>query len=133
METFGGFWSVLKEQKILGISFSFYICYSAPAFAYFFDYYLKNVINFSQTDFIIKNLISDIVYLVALIVISFLVAKFYLSQIQFGLLFLYLIFVSFLTYIIRVDILSLIKENRGLWMSIYLAFQSSLFFVSKYP
>jgi hypothetical protein len=107
-ETFTGFWLILKENKILGLSFGLFIALSAPAFGYFFDYYLKNVVNFSEVDFIIKNLSADLVYLIALVILSLLITKLYLSQIQFGVLFLYLIFISLLVYIIRVDIINLI-------------------------
>lgn len=52
---------------------------SAPAFFYIFDYYLKNVANFSEADFVIKNLAADIAYMLALILMSLLITKFYLS------------------------------------------------------
>lgn len=132
-ETLSGFWQVLKDFGVLGLSFGLFVCLSAPAFFYLFDYYLKNIANFQEIDFIIKNLSSDIAYLLALILISILISRFYLSQIQLGVFLIYLVFISFLIYILRVDILQTINSDKNILLSIFYAFLYSLFYVSKYP
>ena len=123
----------IRKNKLLKLVSTSAFTRSAPSFIYFFDFYLKNQLNFNTKDFTFKYLLKDLLFYCSLFlmnrVFKNLSKSFYLRFI----LCLYFIVVTFLIFIIDEGPQNVFQQFTVGVLIVYQSMQLVLFNIYPYP